>query len=85
MLFKVLESFYDNASICMGLEINLPQNVEVRQELTSLCKVMAQDGVSLMARDVQLDKIIGIAFNKIQVGVPDISYVPIFLTSDFTI
>lgn len=61
----------------MGLEINLPENVEVRQELTSLCKVMAQDGVSLMARDVQLDKIIGIAFNKIQVCVPDIPHAPI--------
>lgn len=63
----VLQSFYDNASICMGLEINLNQNEEVRAELTSLCKVMARDGVSLMARDVELDKIIGVAFNKIQI------------------
>lgn len=28
---------------------------------------MAEDGISLMARDVKLDKIIGVAFSKIQV------------------
>ncbi|KAG4067513.1 hypothetical protein HA402_005285 [Bradysia odoriphaga] len=68
----VLESFYDNASVCTGLEINLPENREARGELTSLCKFMAKDGMSLVARDVQLDKIIGVAFNKIQIkGDPD--------------
>ncbi|XP_037025377.1 uncharacterized protein LOC119066825 [Bradysia coprophila] len=46
--------------------------VSARGELTSLCKVMAKDGVSIVARDVQLDKIIGVAFNKIQIkGNPD--------------
>lgn len=51
----------------MGLEINLPETSQARAELTSLCKVMAKDGVSLMARDVKLDKIVGITFSKIQV------------------
>jgi len=63
----VLESFFANASICIGLEMNLPESGQARAELASLCQVMAEDGVSLMARDVKLDKIIGVAFNKIQV------------------
>lgn len=67
LYFQVLESFFFNASVCTGVEINLPESSQARAELTSLCKVMAEDGVSLMARDVKLDKIVGVAFSKIQV------------------
>lgn len=47
--------------------MNLPESSQARDELASLCKVMAEDGVSLMARDVEHNKIIGVTFSKIQV------------------
>lgn len=59
--FQVLDSFFSNASVCTGIEIDLPESSQAKAELTSLCQVMAEDGVSIMARDVKLDKIVGVA------------------------
>ncbi|KAJ6647032.1 hypothetical protein Bhyg_02250 [Pseudolycoriella hygida] len=60
------ESFYDLEYVCIGYGINLSGTEEVRQELSTLVKETAKDGVSLLAREVSTDKIVGFSFNKLQ-------------------
>lgn len=54
-------------SICIGTEINKPESTEARAELTHLCREVAKDGVSLLAREVATNRIVGVSFNKLQV------------------
>lgn len=54
-------------SVCIGTEINKPESEQARDELTSLCKEVVKDGVSLLAREVATNRIVGVSFNKLQV------------------
>ena len=68
MLYR---SFFLNESVCRASEIDVPNNpdsLQGRNELAELCRVTAQDGVTVVARHVPTDKIVGVAFNKIQVS-----------------
>lgn len=56
-------------SVSIGTEINLPQNVKARKELRELCRLTAQDGVSLVAIEKCTDTLVGVSFNKIQVNI----------------
>ncbi|XP_075146534.1 uncharacterized protein LOC142220965 [Haematobia irritans] len=63
-------SFFLYESVSIGSEINLPENVQARQELRELCKITGQDGVSLIAIEKATGKPIAVSFNKIQF-IPD--------------
>ncbi|XP_036341801.1 uncharacterized protein LOC118751140 [Rhagoletis pomonella] len=60
------KSFYLNESVCIACEINQPENAQARNELTELCRITADDGVSLVAKHVPTGQIVGVSFNKIQ-------------------
>ncbi|XP_055849776.1 uncharacterized protein LOC129914504 [Episyrphus balteatus] len=63
---QVLEAFFANECVCIGTEINLPENAQARKDLTELCKIVNEDNVSLVARHVPSNKIAGVSFNKLQ-------------------
>ncbi|EDW68172.1 uncharacterized protein [Drosophila virilis] len=64
------DSFFINESVCIACEINLPQNTQARQELRELCRITAQDGVSLIMRHVESCRIVAVSFNKLQFAPP---------------
>lgn len=53
--------------VCIGYGINLPGTEDARNELSMLVKETTKDGVSLLAREISTDKIVGFSFNKLQV------------------
>lgn len=53
--------------VCIGYGINLPGTEEVRKELSMLVKETTKDGVSLLAREISTNEIVGFSFNKLQV------------------
>lgn len=61
------KSFFVNECVSNGSELNLPEAEQGRLDLTALCAEMAEDGISIVARDITTNKIAGIAINKIQV------------------
>lgn len=64
-------SFFINESVCKASEINLPSNpdsIQARKDLSELCRIVAKDGVSLVAKHIPTDRIVSVAFNKIQVS-----------------
>lgn len=63
-------SFFLHESVCNATEINLPENIEARRELRELCRITAEDGVSIIALEKSTGKPIAVAFNKIQF-IPD--------------
>ncbi|KAL5274129.1 hypothetical protein ACFFRR_000718 [Megaselia abdita] len=68
MLYR---SFFLNESVSKASEIDLPGNpssIKGREELAELCRVAAKDGVSVVAKHVPTDKIVSVAFNKVQVS-----------------
>lgn len=68
ILFKVLyQSFYMYESVCVGTEINKPESEQARAELTNLCREVVKDGVTLLAREVATNRIVGVSFNALQV------------------
>lgn len=75
---QVLEAFYLNECVCIGTEINLPENIQARSDLTELCRIVNNDHVSLAARHVPTNKIAGVSFNKLQF-ISDGSEVPFFV------
>uniref|UniRef100_A0A0A1WPV6 Urease accessory protein UreF n=1 Tax=Zeugodacus cucurbitae TaxID=28588 RepID=A0A0A1WPV6_ZEUCU len=60
------KSFFLYESVSIACEINLPENGQARSELRELCRITADDGVSLVAKHVKSGKIVGVSFNKIQ-------------------
>lgn len=54
--------------MCIGYGINLPGTEEARKELSMLVKETTKDGVSLLAREISTNKIVGFSFNKLQVA-----------------
>ncbi|XP_022220926.2 uncharacterized protein LOC111073102 [Drosophila obscura] len=63
-------SFFINESVCIACGINLPQNAQSRQELRELCQTTAQDGVSLLVKEVATGQTVAVSFNKIQYTPP---------------
>uniref|UniRef100_A0A0K8TR57 Uncharacterized protein n=1 Tax=Tabanus bromius TaxID=304241 RepID=A0A0K8TR57_TABBR len=63
---KVLDTFFANESICNATEINLPENEESREELRDLCREVSTDNVSVVARHLPTNRIVSVAFNKLQ-------------------
>lgn len=64
-------SFFVNESVCRASEINIPKNpdsIQARKDLSELCRIVAKDGVSLVAKHIPSNKIVGVAFNKVQVS-----------------
>ncbi|ALC46663.1 CG31248 [Drosophila busckii] len=64
-------AFFAHESVCIGCEINLPENEQARKELRQLCVITAQDGVSLFIRHVESGRIVSVAFNKLQFAPPN--------------
>lgn len=56
-------------SVCVGTEINKPESEQARAELTHLCREVVKDGVTLLAREVKTNRIVGVSFNKLQVPI----------------
>ncbi|XP_067614979.1 uncharacterized protein [Eurosta solidaginis] len=50
-------SFFLHESVCNACEINLPENTQARAELRELCRITAEDGVSLVAKHVKSGEI----------------------------
>lgn len=68
MLYR---SFFLNESVSKASEIDHPSNpssIQGRKELAELCRVVAKDGVSVVAKHVPTDRIVCVAFNKVQVS-----------------
>jgi len=55
--------------VCVACEINLPENLQARQELRELCRITALDGVSLLVKEVETNRVVSVSFNKVQVGI----------------
>ncbi|XP_063914511.1 uncharacterized protein LOC135130957 [Zophobas morio] len=63
---KMLEtSFYPQENVCMVLGIS--EDPEAVRELRDLTNAAAKDGISVIAIDKKTNKVVGTAFNKIQV------------------
>ncbi|XP_053969505.1 uncharacterized protein LOC128871631 [Anastrepha ludens] len=60
------KSFFLYENVCKACQIDLPENAQARNELRELCRIAAEDGVSLVAKDVKSGQIMGVSFNKIQ-------------------
>lgn len=61
------QNFFQGETVSIGCEIN--KNVEAQKDLEGLCAdALRKSNVSIVARDVQKDKIVGIAINVIQVN-----------------
>lgn len=68
MLYR---SFFLNESVSKASEIDLPENpdsIQGRKELAELCRVVAKDGVTVVAKHIPTNKIVSVAFNKVQVS-----------------
>ncbi|XP_037892829.1 uncharacterized protein LOC119639491 [Glossina fuscipes] len=72
-------SFFLMESVSIATEINLPQNVNARKELRELCRLTAQDGVSLVAIEKCTDTLVGVSFNKIQFSSTESEEEPFFV------
>lgn len=60
------KSFFQYESVCIGTEIN--KTIEAQKDLEILCEdVLRKSGVSVIARDVESDKIVGVCLNVVQV------------------
>ena len=60
-------SFLLYETVCIGCGINEPNALAPKRELEALCRDVSKDGVSLVAKCRSNGKVIGVAFNKIQV------------------
>lgn len=62
----IRKSFFQYETVSIGTEIN--KSLEGQKELEMLCSdVLNRGGVSMIARDVLKDLIVGVSFNIIQV------------------
>ena len=60
------KSFYQRETVCIATEIN--KNIEAQKDLEILCDDVLRKGcISVVAKDVELDLIVGAAINVIQV------------------
>lgn len=62
----IRKSFFIYENVCKG--VDLLSEPGASKELEKLCLETAKDGVSVVAVDVNSGKVIGVAFNKIQVN-----------------
>lgn len=60
-------SFFINESVC-----NNPDSIQARKDLSELCRIVAEDGVSLVAKHIPTNKIVSVAFNKVQVSMEEV-------------
>lgn len=61
------KAFFRFETVSVGSEIN--NNVEAQKDLELLCdNVLKKSGVSLIAREVETNKIVGVAINVVQVS-----------------
>lgn len=66
VLDVIRKSFFQYETVSVASGVN--KNVEAQKDLEILCSdVLKRNGVSLMARNVGQDKIIGVSLNVIQV------------------
>lgn len=62
------ESFFPNENISKALRLN--ERTRASAQTERLAKFAANDGVSIVAVEVATGRVIGVAFNKIQVNCP---------------
>lgn len=68
VLDVIRKSFFQCETVSVGSEIN--KNVEAQKDLEILCDdVLKRSGVSVIARDVESDLIVGASLNVIQVEI----------------
>ncbi|XP_037029399.1 uncharacterized protein LOC119069449 [Bradysia coprophila] len=67
LFLKVLQKYYDTENVAIGLELDLPGNEDAREALIRYSIDSAEDGISLLAREIATDTIVGSVTNKIQV------------------
>lgn len=58
------KSFFLHEAVCIGSEVNL--NPQAQKDLEQLCLDVGRSGVSLLARHVTTDRIVGVSFNVLQ-------------------
>lgn len=62
----IRKSFFQYETVCVGSEINL--NSVAQKDLEGLCyDALKKSDVSIIARDIESDKIVGVSINVIQV------------------
>jgi len=62
----IRKSFFLHESVSIGVELTSEPGACKEQE--ELCLNAAKDGVSVVAIDIHTNEVVGVAFNKIQVG-----------------
>lgn len=62
----IRQSFFLYESVSVG--VDLMSEPGACEELEELCLIAAKDGVSVVARDIFANKVVGVCFNKIQVS-----------------
>lgn len=66
VLDVIRKSFFQYETVSVASGVN--ENVDAQKDLEVLCTdVLKRDGISLMARDMIKDRIIGVSLNVIQV------------------
>jgi ribosomal protein L18E len=60
------ESFFPHENISKALRLN--ERTRASAQIERLAKLAANDGVSIVALEVATGRVIGVAFNKIQVN-----------------
>lgn len=64
----IRQSFFQYETVSVASEINI--NLEAQKDLEGLCvDALNKSDVSVVARDVEKDKIVGVAINVIQVKI----------------
>ncbi|XP_032667246.1 uncharacterized protein LOC116842316 [Odontomachus brunneus] len=62
------KNFFVNESSCVG--VDLISEPGAPEEILDICKEVARDGLSIVAIDKSIEKVIGVFFSKIQVNTP---------------
>ena len=68
----MLQNFFENESVSIGVELNLPETQAGRNELMELCYEIAKDGCSIVARETATKRVVGVVFNKVQVSIKEL-------------
>lgn len=59
------KSFFSHEKVCIGSEVDC--DPQAQKDLEKFCLDVARSGISLIAKHVPSDKIVGVSFNVLQV------------------
>lgn len=64
-----LTAFCEHENVCIATELNLPENDAARQDALDLTEACLRNGLSIVARDITTNRIVGHAVNTFEVSI----------------